>query len=267
MTGKRDRSGRSARRGLRGANGARTSGCPEILGPPWPLFAAGGLGRTISLVCWVFLGAHLGCRPKWACRFEHTHGLVASGARDPASGLHRDPQLDAVVRRVYQVLFCPEIPFRRLNGRVPEEQLNLLQFATCRPTHFRATAPQVMRSDARNTSRRRVLLEQLPNDLFAQAAALRLASAVHGAEYVPVNDTGRRSPRVDCYLHPSRHRDRPHAAMLANEVHDAPTPVALLYVGDCERSHLGPPQAAAEKHRQDRTITQPLGGCGVWGVQ
>src|SRR5450759_793915 len=30
--------------------------------------------------------------------------------RDLAGGLHRDPQLDAVVRRVYQVLFCPEIP-------------------------------------------------------------------------------------------------------------------------------------------------------------
>ena len=48
------------------------------------------------------------------------------GRVNPAGGLHRDPQLDAVVRRVHQVLFCPEIPFRRLNGRVPEEQLNLL---------------------------------------------------------------------------------------------------------------------------------------------
>src|ERR1017187_9906981 len=189
------------------------------------------------------------------------------GRVNPAGGLHRDPQLDAVVRRVHQVLFCPEIPFRRLNGRVPEEQLNLLQFTARGATQLRAGPSQVVRRDTRNTSRRRVPLEQLPNDLFAQAAALRLASAVHGAEYVSVDDTGRRSPRVDCYLHPIRHRDRPHAAMLANEVHNAPSSVALLYVGDCERSHLGPPQAAAEKHRQDRTITQPLGGCGVWGVQ
>ena len=37
--------------------------------------------------------------------------------------------------------------------------------------------------------------------------------------------------------------------------------------GTVSRGHLGPPQAAAEEHRQDRTITQPLGGCGVWGVQ
>ena len=58
--------------------------------------------------------------------------------RDPAGGLLCDPQLDPVVRRVYQVLFCPKIPFRRLNGRVPEEQLNLLQFAARRPAHLRA---------------------------------------------------------------------------------------------------------------------------------
>jgi hypothetical protein len=29
--------------GLRGAKWAKTSGCSEILGPPWPLFRAGGL--------------------------------------------------------------------------------------------------------------------------------------------------------------------------------------------------------------------------------
>jgi hypothetical protein len=63
-----------------------------------------------------------------------------SGRSDRARGLHRHPQLNAVVRRVYQVLFCPKIPFRRLNGRVPEKQLDLLQFPARNPAQRRAGA-------------------------------------------------------------------------------------------------------------------------------
>ena len=123
-----------------------------------------------------------------------------------------------------------------------------------------------MRRDTRNTSRCRIPLEQLPDDLFAQAVALRLAGAVHGSEHVSVGDAGRGSPRIGRDLYPRRHRNRPHPAMLANEVHDAPSSVALLDVGDGERSHLGPPQAAAEEHRQDRAVPQPLDRRGVRGI-
>jgi hypothetical protein len=55
--------------------------------------------------------------------------------------------------------------------------------------------------------------------------------------------------------------------MLSAKIHDAPSSVALLDVGDCERSHLGPPQAATEEHRQDCAVPQPLDRGGVRGVQ
>jgi L-ascorbate metabolism protein UlaG (beta-lactamase superfamily) len=55
--------------------------------------------------------------------------------------------------------------------------------------------------------------------------------------------------------------------MLANEIHDAPTPVALLDVGDGERRHFGPAEAAAEEHRQDCAVAQPLGSGDVRGVE
>src|ERR1035437_4457686 len=80
--------------------------------------------------------------------------------------LNRDPQLDPVVRRVYQVLFCPKIPFRRLNGRVPEEQLDLLQFPARGPAQLRAGATTVVGGDSGYSGGQRVRLEQLPNDLF-----------------------------------------------------------------------------------------------------
>jgi hypothetical protein len=55
--------------------------------------------------------------------------------------------------------------------------------------------------------------------------------------------------------------------MLANEVHDAPPPIALLHVGNGERCHLGPSEPAAQQHGQDRAITQSLGRGHVWSIQ
>src|SRR5260370_14719664 len=105
-----------------------------------------------------------------------------------------------------------------------------------------------------NTGRCRIPLEQLPDNLFAQAVALRLARAVHGSEYVSVSDSGHRSPRILRDLHPRWHRDRPHAAMFPNEVHNAPPSITLLDVTYGERRHLGTSQTAAKEHRQDRTV-------------
>ena len=85
---------------------------------------------------------------RWSCNISATARTAWIEHLTPYERLHRHSQLDAVVRRVYQVLFCPEIPFRRLNGCVPEEQLNLLQFAARRPTHFRAATPQIVRGDS-----------------------------------------------------------------------------------------------------------------------
>src|ERR1035441_959766 len=134
----------------------------------------------------------------------------------PAGELHHHPQLDPVVRRVNQVLLCPEVPFRRLNGRVPEEQLDLLQFTARRATQFRAGATTVVWGDSRYSGGQRVWLEQLPDDLLAQAGTLGLAGAVYRSEYVAVGDAGGGRPRISRHLDSSRHRHRPDAAVLSN---------------------------------------------------
>jgi hypothetical protein len=41
--------------------------------------------------------------------------------RDPAGGLHRDPQLDPIIGSVDQVLFRAQIPLGRLHGRVAQQ--------------------------------------------------------------------------------------------------------------------------------------------------
>jgi hypothetical protein len=79
-------------------------------------------------------------------------------------------------------------------------------------------ATKVMRRNPRNTGRRGVALEQLPDDLFAERHALNLAPAVHGPEYVAVSDTHRTSPRIDRHLRPGRHRHRPNPPVLPDKV-------------------------------------------------
>jgi hypothetical protein len=96
---------------------------------------------------------------------------------------------------------------------------------------------------------------------------LHLAGAVHGPEYETVSDAGGGRPGIHCYLYPRRHRYRPHTAVLSHQVHDAPTPVALLDVGDGERCHFRPPQPAAQEDRQDRTVTEALPYAGIRSVQ
>jgi hypothetical protein len=54
--------------------------------------------------------------------------------------LHHYPQFNPVIRCVNQVLLRTEVTLCRLNGCVPEEQLDLLQFATRGPAELRARA-------------------------------------------------------------------------------------------------------------------------------
>jgi hypothetical protein len=62
--------------------------------------------------------------------------------------MHRS-QLDTVIRRMNQILFRTEISLRRLDRSVPEEQLDLLELASCSPAQLRGGAATVVRRDPR----------------------------------------------------------------------------------------------------------------------
>jgi hypothetical protein len=123
-----------------------------------------------------------------------------------------------------------------------------------------------MGRDPRNASSCRIALKQLPNHLLAQADRLRLAAAVHWPKHETVSNSGGGSPRILRYLYPCRHGNRPHPSVLTHEVHDAPSAIALLDVAHGQRRHLGASQSAAQEHRQDRAVPQPLGGGYIWRV-
>ena len=76
----------------------------------------------------------------------------------------------------------PKISLRGLDGRVAQEQLNLLKLAACRAAQLGAGTTKVMWGDAGNASCLRVLLKHLPDHLLAQAIARNPISAIHWTE-------------------------------------------------------------------------------------
>jgi hypothetical protein len=129
---------------------------------------------------------------------------------------------------VNQVLFRSQVSFRRLNGCVSEQHLDLLKLAASGTAKFGTRAPQIMGRDARNSGSFRVRLDHLPHDLFAQAFAGYGAGAIHRSEHVASDHAHRAGPGVDCYLHPGWHRGGSDPAVLANQVDDAPATITLL---------------------------------------
>src|SRR5215475_6088572 len=103
-----------------------------------------------------------------------------------------------------------------------------------------------MGSDALHAHGFCVALQQLPHDLLAERLAAYLIAAVHWTEHSSIQNAGHRSPRIDRHLHPRGHRDRPHAPVLPDKVHDAPPTIALPNVAHRQRAHLGTPESATE---------------------
>jgi len=113
-----------------------------------------------------------------------------------------------------------------------------------------------VRGDPRNAGRFGVRLDELPDDLLPETFASNSIRAGYGKENATLGHTRRRCPCVDCNLDPGRHRRRPNSAVLAYQIDDAPTSIALLEVGERQRGHLGTPQPAAQENGQDGAVTQ-----------
>jgi len=148
-----------------------------------------------------------------------------------------------------------------------EQQLDLLKLAATTTAKLRACAAEIVGRDTRYTCCLGVVLYELPDDLFAQHFACDSVSAINWTEDVTFRHTGRRCPSIDGHLNPGRHRNGADATVLADQVNDAPTAIALLQVREGECSHLGAPQTAAEKNREDSFVAQSPACRDVRGAQ
>jgi pimeloyl-ACP methyl ester carboxylesterase len=102
--------------------------------------------RSLALLCTFASGKEAARFTFDTVRMELRHELAPArcGATHKSSGapLYGQRQLDRVIGRMYQILLRSEVPLRRLDRRVSEEHLNLLQFAPGRAAELRSPPPE-----------------------------------------------------------------------------------------------------------------------------
>ena len=159
--------------------------------------------------------------------------LVAQGGPRvrPACGFEsRCVRLDAqpVVYGVPKLLFAPEVALGRLDRDVPEQKLDLVQFAAGQVAQSRTGASQVVRSQLRDAGFGGRRANDIPQHLRGHAVPPDAAHLADGPEHRPVGDARRRDPCIDCVLDPSGHGNRADVPTLPDEISDDPVLLALL---------------------------------------
>src|ERR1039458_6209338 len=153
--------------------------------------------------------------------------LRSSRANCSGVGFSMPPALASPVR--YSTYFAP-VSRRTIERMAAFASSVVASMPTVRPrTHPGApSTPQPSRT---------------PRDAFAA----HLVAVCDAPQHVTFRHASRLSPGVDGDLHPSRHRNRAHAAVLPEEVHNAPAVVALLNVLQRKRRHFRSAQPAAQQ--------------------
>ena len=123
-----------------------------------------------------------------------------------------------------------------------------------------------MGGDTLNAGSFGIGLDQLPDHLLRQDRAAHSVGTIHRPEYEAVIDSGCGCPGVNRHFHPG-HWNRSDSTVLACEVHDAPSPVALLNVCERERRYFGAAETAADEDRQDGPVAQALRRGGIGRAQ
>jgi hypothetical protein len=78
-------------------------------------------------------------------------------------------EVKKVVYRMAEILFAAEIAFRCLHGCMPQQELNLLQFAAAGMAQLRTGSPQVMRRNMFQARSLAAALDYIPHDILGQA--------------------------------------------------------------------------------------------------
>ncbi len=167
------------------------------------------------------------------------------------------PQIkpEAIIHRVGQGLLRPEIPFRRQNGSMPKQQLDLFQVSTSLPAELRAGSPEIVRSQLSQLRLPGVANHQPPDRfLVLYAAAQHQAGLGHRTEEPAFADPCGRSPEIDASLDSSGDGHGSDVIPFSKQIRDDPAGVSLLQMINLESKQFRPPQATTDEQGQDGSI-------------
>jgi hypothetical protein len=121
---------------------------------------------------------------------------------------------------------------------VPKKKLNLFKLASSLMAESGAGSTKIVWSDHTDSATFGRFADYRPNYLRSEPATLNLSCLTYRAEERSILELGRICLRIDGRLHPTRHRDRPHVAALANKICKHPMLFSSFEVFDLHGNEL-----------------------------
>ena len=128
---------------------------------------------------------------------------------------------------------------------MPEEKLNLIQFATGQVTQSGTRTTEIVRREFLDAGLGSGATNDVPKHLCRHPITPDSARLIDRAKDAPVRQARGAPPRVDDGLHPRGHRDRPEVAALADQIGDDPVLLPLLDGFQREPQRLAASQTAS----------------------
>jgi hypothetical protein len=167
--------------------------------------------------------------------------------------LHAHLKVETVVHWTSKILLAAEIPLRRLHRHMPEQELNLLQFATAVVAQLRAGSPQVVRGNMLQARSLAAGLDYVPHNILRDAFSPNLSRPSDGSKDSALRDSCCYRPLIERRLYPFWDGHRADVAALADQVYHRPVPL----------THLDFIQLQAHKFRSTKTTTKQHGQHGA----
>ncbi len=137
-------------------------------------------------------------------------------------------EVKKIVYRVSEILFAAEIAFRRLDGCMPQQELNLLKLATAAVAQLRTGSPQVMRCNMLQARSLAAGLDYVPHDILRDAFPPYLTRPGDCSKDPSLPDPGCDRPLIERGFDPFWNGDGADVSALADQVHHRPVPLAHL---------------------------------------
>src|SRR6266849_515297 len=163
-------------------------------------------------------------------------------------------EVKKIVDRMAEILFAAEIAFRRLDGGMSQQELNLLKFTTAAVAQLGTGSPQVVRCNMLQARFLAAASDYVPHNILRDAFAPHRSRPGDGSKNPPLRDASGHRPLIERGFDPLWNGNRPNVAALANQIDDCPVTLAHLELIPLQANQFRPAKATTKQHGQHRVI-------------
>ena len=114
----------------------------------------------------------------------------------------RDQNFEAIINRILQLLFAPDVSLRRLDGSVPEQKTNLFKFAVAIVAESGTGTTKIVWRQIRDASLSRTPLDRIPDHVGRHASFLSFPLLRNPSEHPALAHARMHEPCIQKLLGP-----------------------------------------------------------------